>query len=124
VRTPLPSDAWSCSTLQGVMSLHASPSISAVVQAPGPPVGSVEVTTCPVESAATQSEIDGQAIDVSTRPLSIVDRFQGPVAGLVENSRTPGEPTATHSEAEGQATLARVSGTGVVVQDPAPGGSL
>ena len=81
---PVHSDAWICSTLQGVVSAQGSPSIRAGVHADGPPVGSVELTTWPVESTAMQSDVDGQAIEFSCRPASIVVCIHAPEAGLVD----------------------------------------
>lgn len=103
--------------MQGV----GGPSISAGVQAPGPPVGSVVVITRPVPSTAAQNDADGHATEPRPRPLSIVVLVQTPAVGSVEMSSAPPAPTAMQSDAAGQATLARLSDVGVGVHVPAAG---
>jgi hypothetical protein len=107
--------------LHGVVSVQGSPASSAGVQADGPPVGSLELTTWPVESTATQSDADGQAIELRLRPLSIVVCVHAPDAGSVETSSAPDEPTAKQSAVDGQAMPTRLSATTCFVQLPAPG---
>jgi hypothetical protein len=105
--------------LHGVVSSQGSPSTNAGAHADEPPAGFVETTTCPLASAATQSEGDEQLIDVRLNPLSIVVLVQIPDAGSVLTSSAPSSPTATHSDAEAQLTLSRSSAVGCVVQSAA-----
>src|SRR5947209_17485364 len=81
MRGPPRSETWICSTLQDVVSAQGSPSTSIGVQADGPPEGSVEVITWPTASVATHSEVDGQEIDVSRWPPSIIEVVHAPAGG-------------------------------------------
>jgi hypothetical protein len=121
VCSPVASDAWICSTLQGVVSAQELPAIRAGVHADGPPVGLVEVTTWPVVSAATQSDADGQAIEFRSRPSSIMVCVHPPEAGLVDTSSTPDKPTARQSVVEGQAIPSRYPPAVCFVHVPAVG---
>jgi hypothetical protein len=68
---PVASDAWMLAEVW-------SGSIRAGVHADRPAVGSVEVTTLPDESTATQSDADGQAIELRSPPASIIVWVQVP----------------------------------------------
>ena len=82
----------------------ASPSaMSAVLQADAPPVGSVEVSTSPVESVATHRLVDGHdtAIRVASGSTETDCHADVPPPGLVECRTLPTWSTATHSLVDG-----------------------
>jgi hypothetical protein len=118
---PVASDATIRSLPHGVVSAHGSPSRSVRVHVEAPPVGSVEVNTCPLSSVATHSVVDAHETDSRLPPLSIVACVQLPDAGSVVRSSAPLRPTATQRDADGQATLTRLSAIDCFVHEPAPG---
>jgi hypothetical protein len=81
-----------------------------VAHADAGPVGSVVVTTSPVDSMATQSVVEGQAMDWGAPSANVVAVHAdcGPV-GSVE-VRTPPAAETTHSVADGHATAPRIFG--------------
>jgi hypothetical protein len=79
------------------------PTVS-VLQAPGPPLGSVEVATSPAGPTATQSDADGHEIaeKPDTPALSwVVRQAPGPPAGLVDVTTVPAVLTAAQNDADG-----------------------
>jgi hypothetical protein len=85
------------------------PSTSVTRQAEAPPVGSVEVTTLPELSTATQSFAVGQ--ETASRPFSpsasTSVQAEAPPVGSVEVMRLPTSSTATQSFLDGQETPRR-----------------
>jgi hypothetical protein len=95
-----------------------------IVQALGPPVGSVEVTTFPRSSTATHSRVDGQEIDPTYPRLSTAADVQvgAGAPGSVEVTTSP-PPLATQRVLDGQEIPARETpGSALVTfQAPEPG---
>jgi RNase H-fold protein (predicted Holliday junction resolvase) len=69
-------------------------------------VGSVEITAWPLESTATQSDVEGHAMPVRAAVSIDVGALQVGVAafGSVEITASPVASTATHSDVEGHET--------------------
>jgi hypothetical protein len=70
-----------------------------------PPVGSVELSTFPAWSTATQNETDGQEIAIGSvaETTRAWRQLPAPALGSVEDS-APAKSTATHSDTDGQET--------------------
>ena len=97
-----------------------------IVQAPAPPVGSVEVRTSPSKPTATHWELEAQETAKSDFALGMRVAFQAPPAGSVVVKTPPLWSTATQSDSEGQETPRRLPlrrslrETWEIVQAPAP----
>ena len=81
----------------------------ALVHAPAPPVGSVDVTTAPFRSTATHCETDAHETAHTGFPGSMLAfvHVLAPPVGLVEVRAFPDESTATQSETNGHMTPSR-----------------
>ena len=84
-----------------------TPATAAMLHAPAPPVGFVEVIAF-VPSTATHSDADGHETELRYRSSPILTTFHAPAppAGLVDDAIVPREPTATHSDDRGHETAA------------------
>ena len=82
-------------------SLGATRSINVLVHVFAPPAGSLDVNTCPFESTATHSTLDGQASAVIAR--SRCERFQpfARASGVLVVKTFPALSIATQKDAVG-----------------------
>jgi hypothetical protein len=96
-----------------------------LVQAPGPPDGSVDDRTLPLLSVATQRDSEGQeAPEMPLYESTTPELAQGPAAGVAEVKTVPSLSAIAHSEIEGQDTPVSVLVTCVGADQVTPFGSV